>query len=308
MKVSIVTNMDPVCGNAEYARDLAKELQQYFPVELVRGFGQETGNVVLVNWHEAVVPANGLQVRGLQQQGKKVIVILQNSWDTTDTPMGRDWSAPEAADAVVAHEEMESPFFKVRMIPHGIHVVDQLAEYHDNAIGTAGFLFGWKRPDLIPKVAKAVGVPVRMVHPKYVSGQIVLADPERFEILYREYAPMEIIKEYLPLADVARVLSKNLVNIFWFQTEGHWDELGQTGSARMGVSAQRPMIISRHRKFRSFAPYADEFYVADTEEQVTDFVREIKDDPNPRIPQRCLQDMSWEVVGQKYRDLIEEIA
>lgn len=308
MKVSIITNTNEVCGNAEYARDLARELGQYFPVEIVHWFGQETGNVVLVNWHEAVVPANGLHVRQCQQQGKKVIVILQNSWDSTDTPVGRDWSAPEAADVVVAHEEMTSPWFKVRMIPHGIHIVDQLAEYHDNAIGTAGFLFSWKRPDMIPKAAALAGVPVRMVHPKYMSGQIVLADPDRFEILYREYGPMEIYKEYLPLPAVARILSKNLANIFWFQSEGYWDQLGQTGSARMGVSAQRPMIISRHRKFRSFAPYLDEFYVADTEEQVVDFVREIKQDPNPRIPQRCLRDMSWEVVGQKYRDVIEEIA
>lgn len=310
MIVSIITNTNPVCGNAEYARDLARELSKYFSVELVNWFGQERGQVVLVNWHEGVVPVNGTHVRQLRQQGKKAIVILQNSWNSTETPIPRDWSAPEAANAVVAHEDMKSPWFQVRMIPHGIHVVDSLAPEHDQAVGTAGFLFGWKRPDMIVKAASWAKLPVRIVHPKYMSGQIVLADPDRFELLYHGMLdkPMEIYKEYLPLPEVVRILSRNLVNIFWFQTQDYWDQLGQTGSARMGVSAQRPMIISKHRKFRSFQPYLDEFYVAETESEVMELTAQIRDDPNPRIPKRCLQEMSWEVVGRKYKELIEEIA
>lgn len=312
MKVSIITNTNEVCGNAEYARDLSRELSKYFPVEIVNWFGQETGNVVIVNWHEAVVPATGLQVSSCRQQGKKVIVILQNSWDAADTcPAQRDWSAPEAANVVVAHEKMTSPWFKVKMIPHAIHVVPGLASTHDDGVGTAGFLFSWKRPDLIPAVADRLRLSVRIVHPKYMSGQIVLADPERFQILYHNpLTKWEIVKDYLPLPTVVRILSKNLMNIFWFESQGVWDQLGQTGSARMGVSAQRPMIISRHRKFRSFEPYADEFYVADTEEDVYRLAKEIVDTPEElrKVPRRCLEEMSWEAVGRKYKELIEETA
>lgn len=86
MRIAIITNTDIHCGNAEYARNLHRELQRWYEVALFRPEEYQEaalyGQVVLVNWHPARVFISAERVRWMKAEGQaKVILIFQNSTD-----------------------------------------------------------------------------------------------------------------------------------------------------------------------------------------------------------------------------------
>ena len=296
-RVHIITNTDERCGNAEYARDLAEQLRCWYNVSL-GGYSQAWGSdVVIYNWHPAVVICQTADIRRLQEGNCKVIIIHQNSQEHGEAELFR------VADAVVAHEPMTGD--KVRYIPHGIPVVDDLVKVPDRKIGTAGFPFSWKRMDVAAKAAKQFGLKFMAVAPEYPG---VNTDLEVRKMLATG-VDAEITRTWLPTEEVVRRLSGCMINIFWFQSESIHDQIGQTGSARMGVAAQRPMIISRHRKFRTMLHiYEPELYVADSEEDVYRLVGEILEDyDSADRPIRQYGNENWSETGEMYRNLIEEL-
>lgn len=308
MKVGILTNRHERCGNAAYARDLEVELKKYFEVSVSDSpndlFFIEGLKVVLINWHPARVGASKDFVDWWHSRGIKVVIIHQNSLEgpaPTEQVYG--------CDITVVHEEMGCYSF----IPHGIHMVDGLPAFEKMAaksVGTAGFPFSWKRFDVVAEVAKRFNVKCRIMAPVYEG-----VDTNAFVDGLRGHLGElgEINRDWTEVDDVIRFLARNTLNIFWYGTQSIGDQLGQSGSVRMGLAAKRPMIISTHRKFKTLLPYESELYIAETEQQVYDYaeviLRRVHDESYApvKVPNRILKDMSWEATGTMYRNLIREL-
>lgn len=311
MKIALISNWDIQCGNAEYARDLRKELEKEFTVvsmpgnmNIVKSELPQDAEVVIVNLHESRVNINVEHVRWMQSIGKKVVIILQNSVEQMSAS-----DLLTEADAVVAHERVRFMNGDVyfQYIPHGIvEVPDLPAPYPSFWIGTAGFPFPWKRYDVVAEAAKKFGVRGRMIAPR--SDQME-TDVFMNGIAGHIHPLQDIHRGWLPSEQVIRMLAECTANIFWFESQAPCDTLGQSGSVRMGIAAKRPMIISRHRKFRTLLEYADEFYIADREEQVYEYLEEIfrQGDSELRKPNRIFAEMGWSVTGLKYRKLVKSL-
>ena len=309
--VAIISNWDLQCGNAADARDMQRELEKEFTVIGLPGNFQAVKEVLsarkvdvaLINWHESRVRVTAEDVRWLKSQGIKVILKLQN---TTDQYSFNGDILTES-DIVLSHEPVRFDSNKVRavVIPIGIPEVDCPAPYEEKWIGTAGFPFPWKRFDVVAEAAKKFNVRCRMIAPR--SDQM---DTDKF---------MDGIKGHLgPLADihrgwydtetVVRMLAECTLNIFWYNSYGHEDQLGQSGSVRMGLAAKRPTIISTHRKLKTLLPYGEELYICLKEEHVYEAIAEIFAAPEKaRRPKRLLEDMGWNRVGEQYRKLVRDV-
>jgi hypothetical protein len=169
-------------------------------------------------------------------------------------------------------------------------------------IGTAGFPFPWKRPDLAAEVAKQKGMKFRFIAPR--SDQMN-TDAFVDGICGHLGTLCELYRGWIAKEEVVTMLSTCTLNIFWYQSQCFEDQLGQSGSVRMGVGAGRPLIISRHRKMRTLFPYEDELYICGTEADVWKAADEILADPEKaKRPNRVLKDMGWERTGQMLRDLV----
>jgi hypothetical protein len=313
-RVVILSNLDECCGNATYGRLLRSHLAQWYDVQMLDA-GQWNANagkphVVIINWHPAKVSTHVGHVESLQENGAKVILILQNSFDETHNVTSRDLLA--VCDAVVAHEPMKVFYdgkaaHNVHFIPHGILEVPNLHQWNASVVsmfGTAGFQFPWKRPEVVVEAARRCGVFARIYCPPY-PGFDRNREIDKWNLMYKN---VHVDRNWLPEGQVIQGLSEHLLNIFWFQSRGTDDTFGQTGSARMGVAAKRPMIISRHRKFRTFMDYEEEFYIADTEEEVYAFSREIMDNPSSaRRPNRIVAETGWSKTAELYHNLIESL-
>lgn len=306
--IGILTNTQPKCGNYSYAVDLGDELSKWYAVSLdsdVERFLKDGFDVIIVNWHQARVMVTKQLVEKWKRGGKKVILILQNSFDTAMTVGEQD--ILNAVDATVAHEPMNMTGAKIEYIPHGIPVVTDLRTPTEPRIGTAGFPFPWKRFDVVAEAAKRFGVKCRMIAPRhefYDSKGFI----EGIKGHLGELA--EVTEDWLPVDEVVRRLSECTLNIFWYESKVPEDQLGQSGSVRMGIAARRPIIISQHRKLWTLFGYLDELYIAKTEEQVYDYVAEILQGEifgNGKRPKRLLQEQGWPTVGEKYHELIERV-
>jgi hypothetical protein len=303
MRLGIYTNMDERCGNAEYARDLARAMAPYYPVYLAPRVEQLTMcDVILINWHPAKVDVNKSIIWYLQSQKKKVILILQNSFDWPVVLAAED--ILRVPDKVVAHEPMQLDI-PVEYIPLGVPVIKDLPPVAEQlTIGVAGFPFPWKRFDVTAKVAKHFGARCRIFAPSYPYYNTV---PYMSEVTSILGGLADVQRGWAETADVVKGLAECTFNVFWFQSQGQDDTLGQTGSARLGVAAGRPMIISTHRKFRTLLTYKDDFYVANSVEEVFAYAQEIlADTAAARRPVRAFADMRYDEVAKMYKRVIEE--
>lgn len=308
--VVLISNWDLQCGNAEYARDLQKELEKEFEVQALPGNMHEVRNrlaslseIVVINWHPARVHVTVDDVRWMKKMGKKVILILQNSFrGPVDVRAG---SMLLETDVVVGHEEMEFEGTGVRYqyIPHGIVEVQDLpAPYPTPCIGTAGFPFPWKRFDVVAEAAKKFNVRCRMIAPR--SDQL---ETDIFmEGIVGHLGPLaNVYRSWLPSRQVVSMLAECWVNIFWFNSYSPEDQLGQSGSVRLGLAAKRPTIISTHRKLKTLFQYDDELYIAGREADVYKHLEEILAEPeSTKRPKRVVEEMGWSVVGRQYRELV----
>jgi hypothetical protein len=306
IKVGLASNWDLQCGNAEYARDLKRELEKEFEVvELPAGLAQLRRDgvldseikVVLVNWTTGPVDFVKEDIEWMQNAKVKVVLLDHNY-------VGTLGALRFGADAYVAHEPEKDTRYSY--IPHGIPevpVAPVLAKR--STVGSAGFPFSWKRFDVVASAAKRMNAHCRIMAPRSVW-----MDTDAFvESLVADLGELsEVSRDWLPKETVVWKLSECVANIFWFQSQGEADERGQSGSVRMGLAARRPVIISTHRKFKTLFSYEDELYICGREEEVYAALEEICCCPRlAKRPNRLLEDMGWGKCGEKYRTLIKEM-
>jgi hypothetical protein len=307
MRVWVLSNQHQACGIAEYGRDLSNQLRQWYDVTLSTG-PKVPAEVIVVNWHNGRINVAPTDMMKWQADGAKVIVILHNSWEAIELgPPELDILA--VADCIVAHEPMQfrpEPK-KFRYIKHGLTAVKDLPEVNGDSIGTAGFPFEWKRFDLVACAARDLGVTCRIAAPRHDSEE---TDRYVNGIIGHLGHLADVRRHWMSKEDVAKMLATCTLNIFWYESQDIRDQLGQSGSVLMGVAAGRPMIISPHRKFRVLREeYADEFYIAQTVDEVYRIARDIFCLPEERLrkPRRCREEMAWEQVGWHFHNLIEEM-
>lgn len=315
-RVAILSNLDEQCGNAAYGRILTSHLAQWFQVGMYdhATWGQAGApDVVIINWHPARVHTSAQHVRALQDAGSKVVLLFQNSFDFDHHVEKGD--ILDVVDAIVAHEPMNllvegtawEHSHKFNFIPHGILELPKLPGYDGKIIpifGTAGFQFPWKRTDVLIKAAKHCQVQARIFCPPY-PGFDRNREIDKWHLIYKN---VDVDRNWLSEGQVIQALSEHVLNVFWFQSQSVEDQFGQTGSARMGLAARRPTIISRHRKFRTLFPYADELYIAETEEEVYAAASEILADPyGAKRPDRLMREMGWSASAAKYKKLLYDL-
>lgn len=326
-RIALVTNFDERCGNAQYGRDFARHLPSFTGVEGVDSFphcrnvlshmGSAVSRkyrVAVINWHPARVEISTPLVHALRSAGLKVVLILQNSFDWQHSVGSDDLLAQ--CDAVVAHEPMDilydgQPAKNFHYIPHGIvlksAVTYGIEEAITHCIGTAGWPFSWKRPDVVARAAFHCSLPAKIFCPEYPGFTWPTAEWVRMA-----GGNAYMIQEWMLEAAVVKILSSCKFNIFWFQSQNVEDQFGQSGSVRLGVAARRPMIISRHRKFKMLlAEYPEEFYVADTEEEVYTLAKQLSTDIDAgrevRVPMKCVIKQNWWRAAERYWEVIQSL-
>lgn len=297
MRVGIISNLDEQCGNAQYARELHKELQKHF-ADVKLSDQPEDAEVVIVNWCPSVVGYTPEVGQHWKNEGRKVIVIHQQSYGD---------SSPEipflmSCHRVVTHEPTN---WGSDYIPHGIPVVEGIHEQaQELTIGMAGFYFRTMKgfnvvQDLIIKTDAQANL-ICAPHP--MGKEHLVEDMPTYRRLVRG----RIIDAFLPVKAVVQLLGWSTVNVFWFEEQSDYDLTGQSGSVGMGLATGRPVIISNSRKFRVLKElYGDEVYVARDREELYNIVKQLGD--NPRVPKRILKDMSWETTGRQYAELIKSL-
>jgi hypothetical protein len=304
MNVGVITNVGEACGIAQYGEDLIRELGVHFAVNTLKTI--EEYDVVIVNWHPAKVNLDVILIERWQAAGCKVIVLVHNSSEGMVVPYARDILA--TADAVVAHEPVEfrGNVKRFQHIELGIPEVDVQALLHSYSIGTAGFAFAHRQFDMVVDFAEEFNMLANIICPPYPCH----IDPDELEKkwLAKLGTHLHMIKTFMPREFVVKTLANSLMNIFWFESQKANDDLGQSGSVRMGIAAQRPVILSRSRKFRTLFPYEDELYFCNNREEAHRAVEEILKTDKPRIPKRVMQDQAWSRVALDWVDLIEEVA
>lgn len=310
MNVHIVSNLDPDCGNAQYARNLQAALSRHFKTFLYppawSGMLQvERGDVAIVNYHRAVVPFGVQDVLWLKELGARVILLHQNSF-----PQG-SWEPRalfDAVDEVVAHEKCaEGGVY----IPHGI--IDDMVTpdpramfpFNDPWVGTAGFDFPWKNFDGVIRVAGRLNANAMIVSPPRNSARKPSELPRDLMAPFRELA---VEDKLLPERDVIRILARNDINMFLFNCLSHDDELGQTGSARLGIAARRPTLVTSHHKFASLREYEDELYFvtseADAYYKCCQILHDLKRLKAVKVPDALIRDQGWTRVGEMWADFL----
>jgi hypothetical protein len=315
VKVSIVTNKHATCGVAEYSRQLALQLAKFYggaQPELIE-FPQwpSGGDVLVLNWHPSRFTLTVSLIQQMRATGRKVILIYQNSFED-----GRNLLDPwgtqihglrGVVDALVSHEPIEG--WDVDFIPHGILEVPLLSPfpYKDLTFGSAGFPLPHKRIDLVVDACLRYGARPNFIFPAH--------DYLKFDADINKWQAqlgVTIPTAWRPAEEVVRALSRNHLNIFWFQSVHPKDLCGQSGGVRLGLAARRPVILSRHRKFRTLFEFEDEIYFAETEKDlqkiVEDVVFRIKQGSRVRAPDRVVKEQGWSRAAEKYQAVIERVA
>ena len=317
-RVGILTTKHSNCGLPIYARDLCQELSKHHHCAILDieppGIGIPLSaainadlDVVIINYHEGRIPyVRSDHIQAVQASGKRVILIHHNSLERGS--FDGELIAPlyRVADAVVTHEPtVEGSVF----IPHGIPEIGNLWGVNaEPTIGTAGFPFPWKRPDVVVEAVRRTGSVANLIWPRHEG---LLDPPPEAEWRTMLGKRMRLCREFMSAPTVVRLLSSSWLNIFWFQSLESTDALGQTGSARLGLAARRPVIFSRHRKFRTLFPYEDELYFAETQEEVYVTAAKILGDiaagRTVKEPKQVLIDQGWSKCGEMYGELIERV-
>jgi len=306
MIVGLLTTWNEPCGIAGYARNLTKSLEgtdvRFDIISRDRwstnGVLSSPCTVLHVNYEPGLFQWISLMdLQHWRAAGKRIIFTWHTSQEQGNaTPMH------PLIDKVVMHErtdETEANADKYVFIPHGVEVYDEDPQTVEQKIGTAGFPFPWKGFTEVARVARMLGMGCLVIAPEsphydtYVIKAVVMAaNPETD---YRT--------QWITTREVARELSKCVVNVFAY----HGANYGISGAARLGLTARRPLVLTRNRQFRDLFDYEDEIGFSPSPDP-QDLARAVTATLNAgKMPGKLLYDMAWETVGLRYADLYHEL-
>lgn len=213
-----------------------------------------------------------------------------------------------AFDKVVVHQPTSDGF---EYIFHGIPV-KELKPYSGEMkdyIGTSGFPIGFKNYPLAARLAKAVGMKLYAILPESSHANVSAVAGE-----IQRYCPGSIIDTGFPSHD--EVLDKLSQCAFLLYPYAHTGT-GIGGSARMGMAAGRPVVISKVVRFADILAdekYAKEFYIIENPypcfETSISTVHQVINDlalGTARVPTKTVEDMNWDTVSKRYYKLYRDV-
>lgn len=297
IRVALVTSWNTRCGIAEYAINLVSSTVGVRH-EIIPEFSQvvsrsQESEIVVLNcelglfrtfpWHD---------LKTLRSQGKKILMILHN------TTAGNNRSPlTDLCDAVVVHEETTDGFWH---IPHGVPEFSRWPSSYKKCLGMAGFPFNWKGFHPAAQAAAMVGLGFKAIMPR--SDHV---DVEPMVKVVKETVPdAEIITDYLPEHEVIRQLAECMIVAFPYMGGA----TGISGAVRMGIAAQRPLVVTRDRQFRDLFKYEDEIYFV--QDSLAETVKQAYNDFEmgcESIPCKVYEETRWSKVGEMYVDVYRRL-
>lgn len=214
LRVGVVTSLRTPCGISEYGKALRESLSQHFFADLLETVWvardqKPAYDAFLLNWHPGRLAVDVTDLRDLLAHNKATILLIHNTLGhlLDDETL----KLVEESSAAIAHEEVDHP--KVVQIPHGILEVADLPEPTETrSVGTGGFLFPWKRPELVIDVARELRCYANMVCPPYPE----FINPNDLERRWTERmggpGSLLIEKAYLPVAEAVQRLARSWVD------------------------------------------------------------------------------------------------
>lgn len=214
-----------------------------------------------------------------------------------------------AFDRVVVHQATDDGFKRINFgIPYlkkGYSVRRKRSDF----IGTSGFPLGFKNYPLAAKLAHAVGMKLLAFMPLSQYGDASAIERE----IKREDPHAEVHIGFPPHCEIVKELAECAFTLFPYNHAN----TGIGGSARVGIGAQRPVVISNVVRFADILSderYRDEFYVIPssypTFEQSLPVVQKVIDDialRKEKIPFHTLNDMNWRKSANAYVALYREL-
>lgn len=239
-----------------------------------------------------------LQLKAL---GKKTICTYHDS--TTDNRS----QFTLAFDRVVVHQPTSDGF---DYIYHGVpwRNLNPLGMYRD-FIGTSGFPIPFKNYPLAAKLAREVGMKLYAILPDSPHGDV----NQVTEQIMRECPGSVVDRSFPDHQEIISILSECSFTLFPYRHE----TTGVGGSMRVGIGAQRPVVISNVIRFADVLHeerFRNEFYIIDsaypTFEQALPVVKQCATDVATgfeRIPKLTLEKMSWRASANKYAQIYREL-
>jgi len=174
-------------------------------------------------------------------------------------------------------------------------------------IGTSGFPMAFKNYPLAAQLAKSLDMHLYAILPdsRHANVQNVA-----YEIM--RLCPGSVVDTSYPThGRILDILSQCAFSLFPYRHE----TTGIGGSARVGVGAQRPVVITNVIRFLDWVTdYKDEFYVIEdpypTFASAYPVVKQVLEDvrnKRERIPVRTLQDQNWRKVAAQYVQVYREL-
>ncbi len=307
IKVGLITTWAPErCGVRTYGEELVRRADPDIEYTVIsRPFDRSVisrtahCDVVHILHVNALYPEITVEViNELKAAGKKTVCTFNDSTSENRSVF------TVAFDKTVVHQPTSDGF---EYIYHGIPTKE--LKPFDNSltefVGTSGFPMGFKNYPLAAKLAQAVGMKLYAILPEsqHADVKTVIRDIQR-------ECPGSIIDTGFPSHD--EVLDKLSQCAFLLYPYSHTGT-GIGGSARMGMAAGRPVVISNVVRFADILAeekYAKEFYIIQdpypTFDTAIHTVRQVVQDMQngtARVPKKTVEDMSWEVVSKKYYQL-----
>jgi len=322
IRVGLVTNWQEACAVAEYANSLVTHVDDpevefkiiTRPLTFER-IMNEARDVDVLHFNVAWWLFDGItgdQWRAFRKRGKRVLITLHESYEPEIRSLG---GLGPAADAIVVHEEPSDGLAWPEgfyYIPQGIRLVEGLPKWNRldreaYKLGTLGFPFWWKNYRLTAKVARKLGLGFMFLMGKPKSDKVDL-DAITQEIL-EIHPEAEIVTGWQPYDYMVRRLSECVATVFPYNEAAKI--YGVSAGVRMGMAAQRPIIVSKHaQQFKDLKKYPDEVYVTHSSklEEAISLVLQDTKDRCERKPAELLKVMSWRACATKYVQIYKELA
>jgi len=316
MRVGIVTTIAPErCGVRTYAEEIVKNSKRDNPDIEFKLIGRPfDGNSIIersedcdvihvLHVHSLFGQLHPEHIVRLKSMGKKTVCTYNDCTGDNRSEFTM------AFDRVTVHQPTSDGF---QYLKHGIPWIEHPDPYtgiYKDYVGTAGFPIGFKNYPLAAELARAVGLKLCAFMP--ASEHADAAAVER-QVL-RNCPGSIVITDFVEHEAVVKDLAQCAFTLFPYLHTG----TGVGGSVRMGIGAQRPVVISKIIRFADIlheAKYRDEFYIINDAYPnfhnsigvVEEVMRDLSDG-RARIPVQTLKDMSWQQSAMEYVKIYRDL-
>lgn len=309
IRVGLITTQAPErCGVATYSEELMRHAdgvqfkiigRPFTPESIERALAYDVDIVHLNHVWSLYSNIDFPQVQQWKAMGKKTVCTFNESQTENRSAFTL------AFDRVVVHQRTVDGF---TYIPHGLLDLP-LPEHVPNYeyVGTAGFPIGFKNYGMIAAAARSVGLKLLAFAPEspHANAQDVYSQ------IHSACPGSHVDMEFRSHEYIIQALSHCLCTVFPHAHAGG----GISGSVRLGVSAQRPVVISSAGRFTDFInEYPEEFYIIPSGNpsigEVAHALREVRSGVEAgcaRQPERVIRDMNWKSVANQYVEIYKDL-